>query len=120
MTAVRLKGRNKMHAQKCMVGALKFDSKAEARRWVELERLARAGFILNLQRQVVFVLAPGVKYKGAKRATPALRYVADFMYKDASTGARIVEDVKGMRTQAYKIKRHLMLALLGIDVHETR
>jgi len=109
-----------MHAQKCMVGALKFDSKAEARRWVELERLARAGFVLNLQRQVVFVLAPRVKYKGARRATPALRYIADFVYDDAATGVHIVEDVKGLRTQAYKIKRHLMLALLGIDVHETQ
>jgi hypothetical protein len=30
----------------------------------------------------------------------------------------IVEDAKGCRTRAYRIKKKLMLALLGIDVKE--
>lgn len=86
----------------------------------ELRLLERAGHIRDLQRQVVFVLAPPVKFKGARRTTPALRYVADFGYTDTQTGERITEDVKGVLTAVYKIKRHLVAHLYGITIRETR
>jgi hypothetical protein len=45
------------------------------------------------------------------------RYRADFVYVES--GKRIVEDTKGMRTDVYKLKKKMMLAILGIDIKET-
>jgi hypothetical protein len=39
----------------------------------------------------------------------AIKYRADFRYFETSTGKTIVEDVKGMETPVYKIKRTLLL-----------
>lgn len=91
------------------------DSKREAAHWDVLKLLERSGQISELQRQVSFELAQAVVLDGRKR--PPLRYVADFVYRD-SAGRQVVEDVKGVRTQGYRIKRHLMLAVHGIEVRE--
>jgi len=117
-----------------IVDGLRFDSKREAARWQQLRLLERAGKIAELERQVVFQLAGPVQYAG-KRATPALRYVADFCYFDQRSdkpgifGVKLdgkpivwhytVEDVKGKPTPVYKIKRHLMLSVHKIEVLET-
>lgn len=89
-------------------------SKREARRATDLKLLEKAGQITRLQEQVPFVLAPAVMLDGKKK--PALRYVADFVYEEE--GQRIVEDAKGVRTRDYRIKRHLMKSVLGIEVRE--
>lgn len=96
-----------------------FDSQAEAARWIELKRLEQRGKITDLRRQVSFELVPSVRFLGSIRATPALRYIADFGYTLTDTGQPVVEDVKGMLTRVYKIKRHLMKALFNIDILET-
>jgi len=93
---------------------VRFDSRAEARRWGQLCMQLRAGEISELRRQVVFELVPGVKFAEAGRARPAIRYVADFVYVEK--GVEVIEDVKGVLTTAFKLKRHLMKALLGREV----
>jgi hypothetical protein len=106
--------------KKTKIGDITFDSKREAARWSHLCILERAGYISGLRRQVAFELAPSVKFEGAARAKPALRYFADFEYVEK--GARIVEDVKSEATakkEAFVIKRHLMKHLHGIDVRIT-
>lgn len=97
----------------------KFDSKAEHVRWVELKRRERLGLISDLQTQVKFVLVPGVVIvtPEGSRKKPPIRYVADFTYTGID-GARVVEDVKGFKTAMYKIKQHMMKALLNIDIVE--
>ena len=97
----------------------RFDSKKEARRYQELRYLEQKGVIENLALQVAFELAPSVRFEDEKRAKPALKYVADFVYSEG--GRRIVEDVKSGATAkaaAYRIKRHLMKAVHGIEVRE--
>ena len=100
--------------KKTEFGGLMFDSKAEVRRWVELSLLVRAGKIGRVELHPVYVLAPSVKFIGAARAKPELRYSADFAYTE--NGKMIVEDVKGVETDVFRIKRHLMKWLHGIDV----
>ncbi|MBB3256890.1 DUF1064 domain-containing protein [Paraburkholderia sp. WP4_3_2] len=95
---------------------LKFDSKREAKRWHELVAMQARGEIAELERQVVFVLATGVVIAGRKR--PALRYVADFVYERPGIDGQIVEDAKGRVTEGYRIKRHLMKAVHGLDIVE--
>jgi len=48
----RKASRNKYGAKKTVVGDIKFDSKKEANRFMELQLLERAGEISDLQRQV--------------------------------------------------------------------
>ncbi|WKL16571.1 DUF1064 domain-containing protein [Comamonas testosteroni] len=93
---------------------VKFDSRAEARRWGHLCMQLRAGEISELRRQVAYELVPAVKYSDASRVKPAIRYVADFVYMEE--GAEVIEDVKGVLTPEFKLKRHLMKALLGLEV----
>ena len=97
----------------------KFDSKAEHRYWLHLKLRERAKEIFNLERQVVYVLAPAVAIAGRKR--PPLRYIADMRWSEGSkTGPVIVADVKGAVTPEYRIKRHLMASVHGIEILEIR
>ena len=102
--------------KKTQFAGLTFDSKAEACRYGELQVLERMGLISNLRRQVPFELAPAVVIGGRKR--PPLRYVADFVWEEG--GKTVVADVKGAVPEAYRIKRHLMKAIHGIDILEIR
>ena len=92
---------SKYHSQKIVVDGKKFDSKKEAERYKVLKMLENANIISNLSRQVPFELIP--KQKDER----AVKYIADFMYVETATGKIIVEDVKGYRTDVYKIKRKL-------------
>lgn len=96
----------------------RYASLREARRHRELLQLERAGRVANLRREVPFALAPPVRLDGEKRAKPALRYVADFVYIDTATGAQVIEDAKGMQTQVYRIKKHLMATVHGLQIRE--
>ena len=91
-----------------------FDSRAEHRRWVHLCHLQAAGLISGLRRQVAYELVKSVKFDDASRAKPAIRYVADFVFMEK--GVEVIEDVKGVLTPEFKLKRHLMKALLGLEV----
>ena len=92
---------NKYHNKKVVVDGKKFDSKKEAERYQALKLLEKADVIRNLSRQVPFELIP--KQKDER----AVKYIADFIYIETATGKIIVEDVKGYRTDVYKIKRKL-------------
>lgn len=98
---------------------LKFDSKKEERRYTTLKAMERNGIIQDLKLQQAFVLAPMVKFSSESRAKPELRYVADFVYM--CNGQQIVEDVKSEVTRkkdTYRIKRHLMMSVHGIEIIE--
>lgn len=90
---------------------IKHDSEKEAQRWCELKLLERAGIIKDLKRQVEFELIP----KQGKESP--VRYIADFVYIE--NGKKVVEDVKGIRTDVYKIKKKMMLYFHGIRIKET-
>lgn len=98
------------------INGISFDSKAESRYYAYLQSLLKSGAIKDLRLQVPFELAPSVVIGGRKR--PALRYVADFTYE--RDGKVIVADVKGVSPDAYRIKRHLMKSVHGIDIEEIR
>jgi len=109
-------GTSKYHAKKTFVDGIKFDSKREAARYLELKALEKAGIIKNLERQIPYVLLEGVPGPEGKKLRP-MKYIADFRYEDSS-GNIITEDSKGFLTKEYKIKKRLMWQLLGINVIE--
>ena len=112
---------------KVEVDGILFDSKREARRYLDLLLLEKAGDISDLQRQVKYVLIPAQREpdiigprggrKPGKLLEHEVSYVADFVYKDKD-GNTIAEDTKGFRTKDYIIKRKLALYLFGIRIRE--
>lgn len=99
-----------------------FDSAKEWRRNQELETLQRAGEISELNRQVPFVLMSSYTIadettKQGFRTIREIRYIADFTYR-LKDGTRIIEDVKGMQTDVFKIKRKLLERKIALGVIE--
>lgn len=116
---------SKYKNKKIEVDGITFDSRKEAKRWLELRQLEQAGEITDLQRQVKFVLIPSqyidVPIDGHRFEKKCVErecsYKADFVYKD-SFGAVCVEDSKGFKTKDYIIKRKLLLYVHGIQIKE--
>jgi hypothetical protein len=79
-----------------------FDSTAEARRYDELWLMHQAGLIGPIRRQVVYDLVVG--------GQRICQYRADFVYFDFSQGRPVIEDVKGHRTEAFRLKAKLFAA----------
>ena len=113
-----MNGVNKYHNKRTMVDGIEFQSKREAERWCELKLLERAGLITDLFRQFPIKLIPAQKDENGKVIERAVGYVADFVYKDTATGKTIYEDVKGVRTKEYLLKRKMCLYFHGIRIKE--
>ena len=109
--------RSKFNAKKTTVDGIVFDSKREAARYVELRDLERAGKIRDLKRQVRFELISAFECDG-KHYRPTT-YIADFTYTDCETGKGIVEDVKGVRTDVYRLKAKMFAHKFGVAILET-
>ena len=99
-----------------VVNGIRFDSEKEYRRFCELQIMQKAGVISDLQRQVAFELQPAFYHKGKK--IQAIRYIADFTYTDNESGEYVIEDVKGVRTREYLLKKKMM-QYRGNDIKET-
>ena len=101
--------RSKYGAKKTVVDGITFDSMAEAARYSVLKILQAGGLISDLRLQV--------KYDIAVNSKKVCRYVADFVYSE--NGKEVVEDVKGMKTPVYNLKKKLMEAVFGVVILET-
>lgn len=110
-------GGSKYHARKTTVDGITFDSRREAYRYLVLKGMEEEGVIEDLRRQVRYELIPAFDVDG-KHYRPVF-YVADFVYLDKETGKEVVEDVKGMRTDVYRIKSKLFARRYGMSIKET-
>ena len=95
-----------------------FDSQREYKRWCELKLLQKAGEIFNLERQVKYVLIRSQTRSDGKKERE-VAYIADFRYQTSKGSHTVLEDSKGVRTDAYIIKRKMILHFHGITVRET-
>ena len=111
----RIEATNKYHNKKVIIDDIKFDSKKEANRYIELKHFEQEGMISNLERQVKIEIQPRFSYNG--KIIRPIYYVADFAYKDTKTGNTIYEDTKGFKTDIYKLKYKLLL-FKGIEIKE--
>jgi dsDNA-binding SOS-regulon protein len=97
--------RHKFKAIPTELDGIKFASKKEAKRYRELEMLKKADALLFFLRQVPFHLSGNVKY------------VCDFLcfWKD---GTVTIEDVKGIKTPIYVLKKKQVEATYPIKITE--
>lgn len=92
--------KGKYNASPTVVDGIRFDSKAEAARYVELKMLQDAQYISGLRCHPVYELQPQFQLNG--RSVAAITYEGDFEYRE--NGALVVEDVKGVETPVFKLK----------------
>lgn len=100
--------RHKYNARATVYNGIKFDSLAEAAHYQKLAVAQKTGQIAELQVHPVFELQPAFTGSDGKKHR-AIKYEADFSYFDKKTGRYTIEDVKGVMTEAFKIKHKLFL-----------
>lgn len=100
--------KSKYGAKKTQVNGITFDSLAEAKRYRELMLLQRSGIVTDVQLQPSYTLIPGFKHKATGKRVQAITYKADFLVTYAD-GHQEIEDVKGMLTPVYKLKKKLFM-----------
>lgn len=97
---------NKYRNIRVVEDGITFDSKAELRRYRELKLMQQMGQICDLKVHPRYpILIDGVK---------VCTYIADFYYMDVN--GPHTEDVKGVRTNLFKLKAKLMKVVNGIEV----
>lgn len=102
---------SKYKNRKVTIDDIRFDSKKEGDRYLELKLLLRAGQISHLKLQPEF--------KMVHHGILICKYRADFEYRE--NGKIVVEDVKSEYTRTlpvYRIKKKMMKAFYGVDVRE--
>jgi len=92
-----------------VVDGIRFASKKEARQDAKLLLRQQHGQIRELRRQV--------PYPFVINGIEVAEYIADWTYWEGD--AHIVHDAKGRRTDVYKLKKRLLLALYGVEIRET-
>ncbi len=102
--------RNKYSAKRTIVDGVSFASKAEAARYGRLTLMQRAGTIHGLRLQPRYVLVIDGVEVGV--------YTGDFSYWETDgDGREIVEDVKGVMTEAASLRIRVFRALHpGVEV----
>ena len=106
--------RSKYGAKKTELDGIVFDSQREASRWAELRLLEKAGEISHLERQPKFLLFGShgpvvIRSKGFPNGRRA-KWIGDFAYFCTKRNKRICEDVKGVRTPMFILKKAVVLA----------
>ncbi len=120
--AIIINNKNKYNNRKTIVDGIKFDSQKEAQRYVVLKDMEKCKEIFGLKLQPKFILQDKFRVsdhtkKSGWRTERAITYKADFQYTiklvtqktEVKKTALVVEDVKGIKTETYKIKRKLFL-----------
>ena len=105
---------NKYGNEKTIINNIKFDSKKEGNRYVELLWMQKAKLIKNLELQKKFELQENFMWNG--KTIRKIVYICDFFYLDCEKGKYMVEDVKSPITKknpAYVIKRKIFLKKYG-------
>ena len=101
---------SKYNAIKCVIDNITFDSQAEGRYYQTLKLMLASGDITDLEVHPTFP----IEVNGKKICT----YEADFMYMES--GVLKVDDVKGVRTDVYSLKKKLVEALYDLKINEIR
>ena len=96
MSVIKLPIKHKFNAKPQTIDNQRFASKKEAKRYLELKELKRTGEVLFFFTQARL---PIVKTNA--------KYVCDFVvfWKDQTI---TIEDVKGIKTEVYKLKKKLI------------
>lgn len=100
--------RSKYGSIKTTIDGITFASKKEAGRYCELKLLQKSGIVKNFVCQPVYPVFDGYKRSDGKKIR-GIDYVGDFLVIYAD-GRIELEDVKGILTPIFQLKRKLLEA----------
>lgn len=113
---------NKYHAIPIHVDGVRFASKKEAARFLELQCWQKAGQITDLEVHPVYPLHVMELWRSGSPivVTTVGKFTADFQYTNLQTGEIVVEDVKSnaTKTEAYRLRKRLVESIHGITITE--
>ena len=107
---------NKYKNKKVEYHGIKFDSNKEMAYYIKLEILEQRGKIKDLELQKVYELQPSFKING--KTYQKITYKADFSYISVEDNKLHVIDVKGFKTEVYKLKKKMFAYKYGIEIEE--
>ena len=107
---------NKYKNKKVEYHGIKFDSNKEMAYYIKLEILEQKGKIKDLELQKVYELQPSFKING--KTYQKITYKADFSYISVEDNKLHVIDVKGFKTEVYKLKKKMFAYKYGIEIEE--
>ena len=113
----RLDVKSKYHNKKVMYDNYLFDSKKEANYYLKFKIMQDAGIIRDLELQKKYVLQKSFTNKEGKKYRE-ISYIADFYYITTKDNKEHVVDVKGFRTDVYKLKKKLFEYKYGLEIEE--
>lgn len=113
-----MKRPHKYRAKPCVINGIRFASQREGARYLELQLLEKAGEIKELELQPKFPIYVCRRQNGELHE--AFKYVADFRYREGPRGVLVIEDVKGMKTALYRLKKKAFELQYGIEIREVR
>jgi Protein of unknown function (DUF1064) len=96
--------RSKYGSRKVKIGEITFDSQAEAAYYKHLQLRLKAGDIQAFELQPRYLLQEAFKHQG--KSIQKMEYIADFLITHKDGGKEVI-DVKGMETEAFRIKKKL-------------
>ena len=108
--------RSKYHSKKVIIDGIKFDSKREGEYYQKLKILEKKGLIKDLELQKEYLLQDKFVINGKTRRK--ITYRADFSYVSTEDDRLHVIDVKGFRTDLYKLKKKLFEYKYGVEIEE--
>ena len=106
----------KYHNKKVIYDGYTFDSIKEKNYYIKLKLLEKAGKIKELELQKEFELQPS--YKLNNKTYRSIKYRADFTYKTTEDDKLHIVDVKGFRTDVYRLKKKLFEYKYRIEIEE--
>lgn len=112
----RLPKKPKYGNKKVMCDGIKFDSAKERNYYLKFKIMEEAGIIKNLEIQKKFILQVGYTINDKKRRE--ISYYADFCYISTKDDKLHVIDVKGFKTDVYKLKKKLFEYKYKIEIEE--
>ena len=98
--------RTKYHNKKAEIDGFKFDSKIEAKRYLQLRELEAKGTIESLEIRPKFIIQDKFTTAFGEKIRE-VAYVGDFKIVYPG-GRQVCEDVKGVETEAFRVKWKLV------------
>ena len=106
----------KYHNKKVEYDGYTFDSIKEKNYYIKLKLLEKAGKIKELELQKEYELQPSFKLNN--KTSRKITYRSDFTYKTTEDDKLHVVDVKGFRTDVYRLKKKLFEYKYRIEIEE--
>ena len=113
---------SKYKNKKTVIDNITFASQKEGMRYLQLKDRERNGLIKDLKLQVHYEIQPNFKLEN--KTIRKIEYIADFVYMEKLNGdipawKEVIEDVKGIRTPLYKLKKKLFEYKYQTTIRET-